>query len=543
MSSKNMAAKTTKEEAETKNHQKQRQILALSLVLTTILGFLFFDANVSTGGDDALYIQRAYNFIHKGAWPEFQGPLYPIILSIFTYIFGINLFALKVISILATLGFLYFFYQTFRDVLPKFLLVGTLFIFAINASLLYYASQTYNEAFFLFLQMTFIYLFKIQILDDWRDYQWQDYKKFIIIALFLILLFLTKTVAIAALPAVLFFLVFYKKYKAAILTLGAFMLFFLAYQATKQFVFTSEGLQMSTQGSSLLLKNPYDPSQGKEDVSGFVTRFFTNSNQYISQQFYKFLGLRADEYVLPNYTFVTFFTFVLFFAGLYFFYRHSRTQFFLGMYLLITLGATFIVLQALWNQERLIIPFAPLAVVFLLHTIYGYLSKYKLGNAKTICMILVGILLLAGAIKTLGKLPNKADQLMAYVNGDRLESFTPDWQHYIEMCQYAANNLPEGSLTAVRKPGIAFIYSGGHNFYGIYRVESNDPDTLYQKLKNAGVTHVVVASLRLVPDRNTGRVISTIRKYLGLVRQKYPEKLQAIHKIGEEEPAYLFELK
>jgi hypothetical protein len=543
MSSKNKTTTTINQDAELKTSKKQKQILALSLVLTTVLGFLFFDANVSTGGDDALYIQRAYDFIHKGAWPEFQGPLYPIFISIFTYVFGINLFVLKVVSLLATLGFLYFFYQTFKYVLPKFLLVGSLFIFAINASLLYYASQTYNEAFFLFMQMAFIYLFKIKILDDWRDYQWNDYKKFIIIALFLILLFLTKTVAIAALPAVLFFFSFYKKFKAAMLTLGAFFLLFLAYQATKQFIFTSEGLQMSSQGSSLLLQNPYDPSQGKEDISGFLTRFFTNSNQYISQQFYKFLGLRADKYVLPNYTFLTFFTFVLFFAGMYFFYRNSRTEFFLGMYLLIILGATFIVLQALWNQERLIVPFAPLAIVFLLHTIYGYLSKYKIGNAKTISMILVSILLVAGSIKTLGKLPNKVDQIMSYIDGNRLQSFSPDWQHYIEMCQYSANNLPEGSLTAVRKPGIAFIYAGGHKFYGIYRVESNDPEVLYQKLKDAGVTHVIVASLRLVPEQNTGRVITTIRKYLGLVRQKYPEKLQAIHKIGEEEPAYLFELK
>jgi hypothetical protein len=299
---------------------------------------------------------------------------------------------------------------------------------------------------------------------------------------------------------------------------------------------------MSSQGSTLLLQNPYDPSQGKEDITGFVNRFFKNSNQYISQQFYKFIGLRADKYVLPSYSFLTFFTFVLFFAGLFFFYKNDKIQFFTGLYLMLILGATFLALQAIWNQERLIVPFAPLAVVFLLHTIYGYLEKYKIGNAKTITSILLGILLLAGTIKTVGKLPQKFDQLSAYLAGQRLESFTPDWQNYIKMCQYAATNLPENSFTAVRKPGIAFIYTDGTEFYGIYRVESNDPDELYKKLKDAGVTHVVVASLRLVPERNTGRVIGTIRKYLGLIRQKYPEKVKIVHQIGEEEPAYLFEL-
>lgn len=524
-------------------NRKNELYLTISLVLTTLLGFIFFDPNVSTGGDDALYIQRAYNFIHNGKWPEFQGPLYPIVLSTFTYIFGINLFILKSVSLLSTLGFIYFFYKTFKAILPRVLLIGALFLFAINASLLYYASQTYSEAFFMFLQMVFIYLFKVKVLDDWRDFRWQDFSRFLILAFLLLLLFLTKTVAIAALPSVLFFLIFYKKFKAAIITLAAFLLLFVAYQGLKQVFFSSEGLQMSSQGSTLLLKNPYDASQGKEDINGFITRFFKNSNQYISHQFYKFLGLRPDKYVLPNYTFLTFLTFVLFFAGLYFFFKHDKTEFLTGLYLMLILGATFIALQAIWNQERLIIPFAPLAAVFLLHTLYGYLKKFKIGNANTIISLLIGILLLAATIKTVGKLPQKINQINAYVSGNRLESFTPDWQNYIKMCQYTSNNLPSDAIVAVRKPGIAFIYTDGTEFYGIYRVESNDPDVLYKKLKDAGVTHVVVASLRLVPERNTGRVIGTIRKYLGLIRQKYPEKLQVIHQVGEEEPAYLFELK
>ncbi|MFW5761701.1 MAG: hypothetical protein ACOCXH_12040, partial [Cyclobacteriaceae bacterium] len=397
--------------------------------------------------------------------------------------------------------------------------------------------------FFMFLQMVFIYLFKTRLVDERKDVHWRDYGKYLLVALFILLLFLTKTVALAALPAVLIFLLVYKRYKAAVFTLFAFILLFIGYHGIKQVLFASEGLQMKSQGSTLLLKNPYVPSDGQEDISGFITRFFQNSNQYISQQFYKFLGLRADEYVLPNYTFLTFITFVLFFAGLFYFYKNEKIQFFTGLYIMLILGATFIALQAIWNQERLIVPYAPLAAVFLLHTLYGFTQKYKIGNANTILRVLMVILLLAGTIKTLGKIPQKFDQLTAYIRGNELESFTPDWQNYIKMCQYAATNLPENSLTAVRKPGIAFIYTEGTEFYGIYRVDTNDPDELYKRLKNRGVTHVIVASLRLVPERNTGRVIGTIRKYLGLIRQKYPEKLKVIHQIGEEEPAYLFELK
>jgi len=55
--------------------------------------------------------------------------------------------------------------------------------------------------------------------------------------------------------------------------------------------------QFSGQGSVLMLKDPYDKSQGNDDLSGFISRFFDNSNLYLSKRFFQILGLR-DETLL-----------------------------------------------------------------------------------------------------------------------------------------------------------------------------------------------------------------------------------------------------
>jgi hypothetical protein len=89
---------------------------------------------------------------------------------------------------------------------------------------------------------------------------------------------------------------------------------------------------------------------------------------------------------------------------------------------------------------------------------------------------------------------------------------------------------------------MAFIYSKGKNFYGIWRVPGRDPDELYNQLKDAGVTHVIMASLRTNPELEESPLINTVRIYLETINKAYPGKLKLIHKTGEKWPVYLYEL-
>jgi hypothetical protein len=56
------------------------------------------------------------------------------------------------------------------------------------------------------------------------------------------------------------------------------------------------------------------------------------------------------------------------------------------------------------------------------------------------------------------------------------------------MSRYCADSLPENSLVASRKASMSFIYGDGKKFYGVYKVESSNPDSLLSMLKAAHVS-------------------------------------------------------
>ena len=70
------------------------------------------------------------------------------------------------------------------------------------------------------------------------------------------------------------------------------------------------------------------------------------------------------------------------------------------------------------------------------------------------------------------------------------------------------------------------------------------PDSLIQTLKKNKVNYAIVASLRAVPQMNTGNVINTMQRYFYFVEQKYPGILKLVHQIGNEneEPAWLYQI-
>ena len=60
-----------------------KKIFFCLLFFSTLFSFLLFDSKVSPGGDDSSYIERAWLFLNEGKYPYFQGPGYPVFLSLF----------------------------------------------------------------------------------------------------------------------------------------------------------------------------------------------------------------------------------------------------------------------------------------------------------------------------------------------------------------------------------------------------------------------------------------------------------------------------
>src|ERR1051326_7240042 len=88
--------------------KNDKKIFYALLLLSTLFSFLIFDAKVSDGGDDSSYIERAWNFVHEGKFPWFQGPGYPVALSVLVRFFGLNVIALKFFSLFCQIGFVFF---------------------------------------------------------------------------------------------------------------------------------------------------------------------------------------------------------------------------------------------------------------------------------------------------------------------------------------------------------------------------------------------------------------------------------------------------
>lgn len=512
----------------------------ISLFFTLLFSFLLFNFRVSEAGDDSAYIFRAFLFVKEFKFPSFQGPLYPIFISFFIWIFGLNITLLKSLSLISIIFHLYFFYKAFKGRVSGFLLVYVMIIISFNAFVLYYASQTYSEAFYLCLQALFFWFFfksfvsksaSPGIKDSWGAY--------LVLGMLILFLGLTRSIGYGAFIAVLLFFAVTKKWKGMLFTTGAFVLEFGLFSFIKKVVFHSTASQFSTQLKHLMQVDPFDASKGSEDFVGFISRFIGNSNLYLSKHIYKFLGLRP-EVLQPN-GFLTLIIYALFFVAIYYAFKKNRYLLFTGIYLMVLIGITFVIVQTRWDQDRLILVYFPLILLFIFSGFY-YLGKLKSAKFIQVLLPMLFIVIFFTNLNvTSRKVKENDEYLMQSLAGNQFYRMTPDWINYIKMSQWAAKNVPEDVMIACRKPSISFIYAK-RQFYGIYRYSTEDPDKLLQRLKDNNVKYVIMASLRKYPNQKTEYTINTVQRYLYFIQQKYPEKIKLIQTIGVDEPAYLFEI-
>ncbi len=501
------------------------------------ISFLTFNLRISEGGDDSAYIIRALQFLEEGRFPRFQGPLYPLVLSGFAAIFGMNTLLLKLSSWIFMTIFFIFLWKAFSKRVFATTLTGSIFLLIINHHLLYFASQTYSEAFFMMLQGAFfLYLF--------HTIEWQQQNRIkivhaAIIALFLVGLYLTRTVAIAATPAVLVYFATQKQKRAFLYTASFIIIFLTAYYVFLNFL-PDKTVSGNEQLTSLLQKHPYDKSQGMETINGFLTRFWENSKTYLSKHFFILTGFKqAMSLSKPSLPAIILFLFFIF-AIIRFFKKNNQVLLFTGIYVAFSVGLTFFALQPLWDQKRLIIPFFPLILIFFMETIIDLTKKSQSKQVQRIPIILISAAIILSGAQTIRQ--TDFTSVFRNIKGDKLYGYTPDWQNYLKMSEYVAKELPGEAYVACRKPNMARIHSGGKKFYGIYTFDSQDPDSLLMTLYRKNVSHIMVASLRKNPRVKTDQVINTIHRYMSIIAKKYPEAFILRKQIGDDESAWLFEI-
>lgn len=539
------------------------------LILGITLAFMSFNARMSEAHDDSLYIEAGYRYVHE--FPNYyytsNAPMYPMFLALLTIAFGTNLVYFKLFSILFyVLGAVIFYKALDKRVSPilKFFVYTYL---CINYLILYFASQTFSEAFYMLVQATFFYFFtkynfsETPITTNLK----KDWKKWLVLGFLMMILTLAKNILIFGIIAIVLFYLIKKEWKKAAFSLGFFGLFKFLYEAVKNFIWGKSAIQYESQINILFNKDPYDASKGQEDLIGFFGRFTDNIALYLGKRFYQIIGFFDEEFMFkkvmeqdgqlvegPNNTIYFFFAFIILaltFFGLYKAFKNKNdiVLFFVLFAGTICFG-TFFVLQARWDQPRFIMVHMPAILLGISYGLSIYLSKNSFNQRLFIaCIALVSVSFLMSSTKRAFKnLPIASKNL----KGDIYYGYTPDWQNYLKLSAYCKDSLPENSFVAARKAPMSFVYAKGKHFYPIYSVIAKDPitqqsnpDSALAIFKKNKVTHLLIASLRINPAKNTGDVINTLHNIAAPIMQKYPQKLVLVKEIGFSEQAYLYEIK
>ncbi len=521
--------------------KNEKKIFYGLLFLSTVFSFLLFDSKVSTGGDDSAYIERAWQLIHDGIFPYYQGPGYPVFLSLFVKLFGLNVIVLKLSSVLCQFGFVWFTYKAFRKRIPYTVLFALLAFISFNSFFQYYASQTYTETFFLFIQSICLYVM-FRIIDSIKTEPGflsglkQDYLKWLLFGFMFLLLSISKSIAFVSIGAVVIYFLLNKNYKQILYALIAFAVFRIIYQLGTAAAFGPNG---SGQLELLLRKDLYKPELGHEDFSGMITRFMSNFKLYFSLHMYRILNLRpADAIkVYPGLSFLSGIALAVFTLLSY---RKNKFVFFAGIYMLVLCGGVFFAIQANNMQDRLIMIAMPLVFLVLLYGMYELARRS--GGLQYIVLLFSSIMLLITIGKSAIQAKENTTALSRNLGGDIYYGYTPDWVNFLQMSRYCADSLPQNTEIISRKPEMSFIYGKGRKFIGQYWVPTMNPDSILMGWQQQKIKYVIMPNLRMEPKKNNGRIINTIQRMLQPIEMKYPQKLKLLKTIGTEEQAYLYEI-
>ncbi|MDN4165482.1 glycosyltransferase family 39 protein [Cytophagales bacterium LB-30] len=518
--------------------QRELLVVFLCMVATALLCIWQFNPRMSFATDDAGYVRRAFLLIDQGNFPTYQGPLYPLFLSVFVYLFGISISLLKGISTLLLVAQVFFFYKAFRSHMPPIVWLSVLVIMSLNPYFLYYGSYTFNEAFMLCIQALVFWL----ISRHWERYTNEPVQKnvgiWLLFGFLLLLLQLTKSVSVVAVLAFAVYFLIHKKWAQAGASLVSLGFWMMVYQGFLRFII---GITPSSQLEQLTRKNFYDPSQGQEDMAGYIARFTENFGNYISVHFYKILGFRPHSFgiigeTMPDKPEASIVLSILFIAlaivALWKTYQHNKLALVVLLYAAAVFVVSFFALQTIWNQDRLIIPYVPYVLLGFFAALYYWSKESK--NSLASSVLAFGLLLLPLVQFPLSvKVAKSNSQIREQVNkGYVAYGFMPSIVSFVEVSKWIGENIPRPDTKVVtNKPEEAFMYAGG-NYFERINAKNKTADELLALLKEGGFTYLMVDRL----GANAGLAYQTLQA-------AYPEKLSLVVQAGTDNGAtYLFKI-
>jgi hypothetical protein len=526
------------------------KVFYLLSTLSLVFSILFFNARISEAHDDALYIEAGWRYVNE--FPKYfytqNAPLYPLFLGLLTKFFGTNLIVFKIFSIFFNVAGFILFYKAFEKRIPFVVFIPVAVFHAINHLIMYYASMTFTEAFYFFLQGLFFF-YATKTIDTVNkenvkfNTQW---KLWLMLGLSMFLMGTAKSAAIVVVPAIMLFFFIEKNWKALGASVASYLVFKISYEVIVRMVWGAQN-QFSGQGKILMQVDPYDISKGYETTGGFIGRFFDNCDLYLSKRFFQIIGWR-DEMSMDVYGLLALLVIVITLLGLYLVFKQKNKPLLLfGLFSGAQALLSFVILQARWDQARIILVCMPVMLLLIFYAFYHYTKNAGMGKLiySAVVILVIGSVFLSSIKRGFANLPIVTKNL----KGDKYFGYTPDWQNYLRCSEWCADSLKKETLVACRKAPMSFVYGKGKKFFPIYSVIKKDsltqqsqPDSALAYFKQQKVTHIMVASLRIDPSKNTGQIINTVHNIIQPIMEKYPNKLKLVHTEGMTEQCYLFEI-
>jgi hypothetical protein len=486
----------------------------LSLMLLILMAALLFDARISTGGDDSSYLLEAMKFSKGESFPTFHGTFYSMLIGWIISLIGFHLIFFKFLSFLFLIGYQVFIFLGFRNKISPFILSSILFITGISSGVLFFGSQTYTESFYLFLEAILFFQFFVYLIDQPNTYRHitSSWKYYLGSGLTLFIMSTTRNIGITALFVLVIYFLLERKFWPTLYTLAGFFVFKIPFVLYKKLVWNIHDSDIKAQFQIMLQKDPYNKALGNEHFGGLIGRLFDNANIFLSRIFMQQIGFKSDSSANNNLLITIIIAALLIWGLIKAFQLNKKFLKVIFLYLLVSLGVTFISLNQFWSQSRLIMPYLPLLLIVLFWLPAQISVDRTIPVLRLIVIFIISFILLKNTGLSLKQAHEMKEIRKLHRSGNHFAGYSHDYMHFLAMSEWAASNIPDDVSIASRKASMSFIYGKGRIFYPINKIDYESTDSVLFKAKATQDQVVIMNDEEL--EKQSAEKVHFLRRYM-----------------------------
>lgn len=378
----------------------------------------------------------------------------------------------------------------------------------LNRHLLEYSTIIMSELCYTFFLLLTVYAF-LKARDNEFSFKnpW-----FYILLIALVLSIYIRTQGIVLFGALLFYLIFQKKWSTTIITAV------IVIGALAPWQIRTANLGGSSYMKQIMRVEPYNNESPKMEFGNWVDRIGVNFVRYVGKEipstFFTNMTVAYNDpatgkpqpSTILRYAIGT----IIILLTLYGIWQIKYVRwFFLPLF-----GASFLIFMLwpeVWFGIRFYLPLFPITFLF---TLVGFfeliklLTKNKIQTDTNQFVLYSPLIFLFILIPTVKKLQEKAEG-----------KHPKNWENFLVMSEWANEELPEDVIIASRKPALSYMMSNRFSVNFPYTADVKD---FIAQIKEVGVTHIIVEQLGF---NQTG-------KYLVPIVKNDPEKFKVIHALA-----------